>query len=500
MGACMYMATYKLSSPRRYWQEKIRIITDHFTVGRFEELRSSIHFNSDIGLATNKEESGQKVQPLIDRVNARLHKLKPSTVLCIDEMMVNSKSRFGPKLYHQGKPHPWGYKVYGLSDPFAICYNTQLHTGSFPQVEGFPDLGSTGNRVLSLVQSLPKDENFDLYMDNYFTSIPLLTELAKIGIQSMGTIRLNNAPGFSKMCMPDRELKSLGNRSFVEYWVTFDTCEAPGIRIVRWDDNNVFNLASTFGSGYPTVGIVRWHRDKTKKSHKTQYNMPGSIGQYNKSMGGIDKMDMLIALHPCKFKVRRWPMKIFFHLLDLTVVNAWLLYQIEFKRTHVGQKHLDLYQFKRSISEVWIKNNSSRPVATRGEPRRVPELRHGAARPAHEVPLAIRFNPMWHLPFCFSGYYDRHRCAQCKAQTNVFCMKCEVFLCCSYKRNCYILWHTEHKGRLVAVPECLIVPDNETENVPDDETENDFDSDTQSVHSIDSQNTQTVPYDDNDAE
>ena len=74
-----------------------------------------------------------------------------------------------------------------------------------------------------------------------------------------------------------------------------------------------------------------------------------------------------------------------------------------------------------------------------------------------------------------------------------------------------MLWHTEHKGRHVAVPECLIIPDNETENVPDDETENvpdietqnDFDSDTQSVHSntnIDSQNTQTVPYDDNDAE
>ena len=97
----------------------------------------------------------------------------------------------------------------------------------------------------------------------------------------------------------------------------------------------------------------------------------------------------------------------------------------------VGQKHLDLYQFKRSISEVWIKNNSSRPVTnTRGEPRRIPELRHGAARPAHEVPLAIRFNPMWHLPFCFSRYYDRHCCAQCKAQTNMFCMKCEVFLCC----------------------------------------------------------------------
>ena len=35
MGACMFMATYKLSSPRRYWAEKIPMITDNFTVARF---------------------------------------------------------------------------------------------------------------------------------------------------------------------------------------------------------------------------------------------------------------------------------------------------------------------------------------------------------------------------------------------------------------------------------------------------------------------------------
>ena len=124
--------------------------------------------------------------------------------------------------------------------------------------------------------------------------------------------------------MPDKELRNLGYRSFVEYLATFDNCHLPGIRIIRWDDNNIFNLASTFGSGYPTVKTQRWHRDNTKKSHQTEIDMPSAIGQYNKCMGGIDKMDMLIALHPCRFKVRRWPMKIF-HLLDLTLDMVILL-------------------------------------------------------------------------------------------------------------------------------------------------------------------------------
>ena len=195
----MFMATFKLICPRRYWTEKIPIVVENFTVARFEELKSSIHFNSAIGSATTSEESGKKVQPLLDRINARLNSLIPNAQLCIDEMMVNSKSRFGPRLYQQGKPHPWGYKLYGLSDPFAICFNTQIHTGAFPKVKGYPDLGSTGNRVLALVEHVPKNKDFQLFMDNYFTSIPLMTELAKIGIQSMGTIRVNNAPGFSKI-------------------------------------------------------------------------------------------------------------------------------------------------------------------------------------------------------------------------------------------------------------------------------------------------------------
>ena len=41
-------------------------------------------------------------------------------------------------------------------------------------------------------------------MDNYFNSIPLMYELRKIGIHSMGTIRIPNAAGFSQSCIPDK--------------------------------------------------------------------------------------------------------------------------------------------------------------------------------------------------------------------------------------------------------------------------------------------------------
>ena len=113
-------------------------------------------------------------------------------------MMIQSKSKFGPRIYQRGKPHPWGYKLYGLSDIFGITYRIHLHCGKFPPVEGFPNLGSTGNRVLWLIKNVPKNANYTSYMGNYFNSIPLINELRKLGIQSMGTIRILNTPGFAK--------------------------------------------------------------------------------------------------------------------------------------------------------------------------------------------------------------------------------------------------------------------------------------------------------------
>ena len=77
-------------------------------------------------------------------------------------MMIQSKSKFGPRVYQKGKPHPWGYKLFALSDPFGLTYNMHLHTGAFPQVGDYPNIGSTGNRVLSLVQNVPKDKKVSI--------------------------------------------------------------------------------------------------------------------------------------------------------------------------------------------------------------------------------------------------------------------------------------------------------------------------------------------------
>lgn len=44
-------------------------------------------------------------------------------------------------------------------------------------------------------------------------------------------------------------------------------------------------------------------------------------------MGGVDLLDSLMGRHKIIMKSRKWYMRIFYHLVDLTVVNLWLLYK-----------------------------------------------------------------------------------------------------------------------------------------------------------------------------
>ena len=70
-------------------------------------------------------------------------------------------------------------------------------------------------------------------------------------------------------------------------------------------------------------------------------------------------------------------------------------------------------------------------------------------RPASQVPRIVRFDGKGHWPHCTCGYYNRHRCALCKRLTNMYCIKCNVHLCCHRKRNCFTPFHTEDKGKII---------------------------------------------------
>lgn len=80
---------------------------------RFSALRMNLHL-----VDVTQRPAGEpffKVQPLIDRVRARLLQLPMEEEVAIDEQIIPFKDNLFAKQYIKGKPCPWGIKVFCLS-------------------------------------------------------------------------------------------------------------------------------------------------------------------------------------------------------------------------------------------------------------------------------------------------------------------------------------------------------------------------------------------------
>jgi hypothetical protein len=86
-------------------------------------------------------------------------------------------------------------------------------------------------------------------------------------------------------------------------------------------------------------------------------------------MGGVDLIDMLVSLYRINIRSKKYYMKIIFHLIDLSIVNGWLLY-----RRHCSQFHLhnneiiSLLQFRVKIAEALLKPIIPKRPTERGRP------------------------------------------------------------------------------------------------------------------------------------
>lgn len=70
---------------------------------------------------------------------------------------------------------------------------------------------------------------------------------------------------------------------------------------------------------------------------------PLEIHNYNKNMSGVDSCDQFTSYYSCPRKSVRWYTKVIFHLLDVTIVNSFLLFK-EIKKLKMG-----LIKFRENI-------------------------------------------------------------------------------------------------------------------------------------------------------
>ncbi|KAJ8949454.1 hypothetical protein NQ318_007555 [Aromia moschata] len=81
--------------------------------------------------------------------------------------------------------------------------------------------------------------------------------------------------------------------------------------------------------------LTNKHEDKIialdKKDFRTkeQIKKPACIVDYNANMGAVDRSDMMLSSTECVRKTVKWYKKLFFHMVDLAILNAHALYQTQ---------------------------------------------------------------------------------------------------------------------------------------------------------------------------
>ena len=73
---------------------------------------------------------------------------------------------------------------------------------------------------------------------------------------------------------------------------------------------------------------------------------PQVITYYNATKSGVDTMDQMVRWFTSKRKTRRWPMAIFCNMLDISALNAFVIWMSLKKENHAGKRG---NRFKRSL-------------------------------------------------------------------------------------------------------------------------------------------------------
>lgn len=450
IGIVFYMTYHNLPNVRDYWSEKtnhsVNVIKNQMTVRRFEKIREFIHFNDKNSQPSSDDPHRDRlylIRPIIDTLNKTFGSVPKQDRLCVDEQICSTKIRSYMKQYMPNKPKKWGFKLFVLCDTTGYAYKFEIYNGA-PEIPAptEPDLQPSANIVVRLLREVPRFQNFIIYFDNYYTTVPLVVYLRTQGILSVGTIRRNRI----KNCkLPDEKTMQKFERGTSHEFI----CNIHGIDVtsLSWKDNKIVNLVSTYVGVKPisdsvgnksTRSLTIKRFDKREKTVK-MIPCPQIIKDYNKHMGGVDCMDSSMSRHKITIKSRKWTNRVFYHLLDMTVVNAWLLYK-RINSDRPGFKPMRLIDFKLEIADTLFTLNTTQ-ASVRGRPRIEAEIHEKIFKPNSHTPPPkdTRLDKIDH----WTVIDKKGRCKfpKCAGQTRMYCTKCKVNLCLTGEKNCFYNYH-----------------------------------------------------------
>ncbi|XP_014853421.1 PREDICTED: piggyBac transposable element-derived protein 3-like [Poecilia mexicana] len=293
------------------------------------------------------------------------------------------------------KPAKYGIKIWAACDAkSSYAWNMQVYTGK--PLQGPPEKNQGMRVVLEMTEGL---QGHNITCDNFFTSYRLGVELQKRKLTMLGTVRKNKPELPSEILkMQGRPLHS-SKFTFTENTTLVSYCPKRNKNIL---------VMSTM------------HKDASLSTREDM--MPQMILDYNSTKGGVDNLDKVTATYSCQRKSTRWPLVVFYNIVDVSAYNAYVLW-IEINQHWNASK---LYR-RRIFLEELGKALVTPKIQNQARPARSP----AAAAVIANVQVRASDQPtMDPLDKCAK---KRKRCQICPSRddskTSTSCVRCKKFIC-----------------------------------------------------------------------
>lgn len=415
----LLMGLKKLPSYTDYWSSdpmmRDNYISSIMPRNRFSWLISNVHINDNSKQPKKGEESFDKlykVRPLLTFLkNTFLSSYKPTKAQAVDESMIRFKGRSSLKQYMPQKPIKRGYKVWIRANDNAYISEFDIYTGKIGTVIE----KRLGERVVKSLTRELEGKNHEVYFDNYFSSVPLMKYLKDHGVHACGTVRKGRV-GFPT----DFENEKGMQRGEFQF-----RCSEEGLLALMWKDRKGILFLSNFHNVDDVTIVSR----KNKDGSETNITCPVLVKDYNAHMGFVDKADMLKTCYEIDRKSKKWWHRIMWHFLDVTVVNA----NIIFKEMN-PEDGMTLKKFRLAVIAGLV--GAARPTP----PKRTLAQVQNKFKPY--VPREKRTDQAAHMPVQGTS----RRCAMCSTAKNPHrtkwaCQTCSIGLCMSKTKNCFAEYH-----------------------------------------------------------
>lgn len=247
----------------------------------------------------------------------------PGGTLTLDEQTLGFRGRCSFKIYNPDKPDRYGIKIVILADSVTYyAFTAEIYIGK--RTEN-PDI-KYGHHYLRKLCEPIYGCNLTVTCDNFFTSVPAIEELLDKGVTVVGTVRK------SQREIPAEVVETKNREPNTVAYLYSDKITllsyVPPARPKK-PKKNVILMSSTHDVPDKTKTVV----------------LPTIVDYYNSTKSGVDKLDQMCKSYSAQRKTRRWPLALFYGLLNIIGINSMVIFNEATKIKQTRRKYLQTLGF-----------------------------------------------------------------------------------------------------------------------------------------------------------